>query len=190
MSDSATPWTVPDGLLCAWDFPPRILEWTAAPGALPKPGVKPTAPALQVASLLLSHQGSPSYLLTLYIMFLFFFPATLCSTQDLSSITWDWTQGPCIGSSDFPGPSGKSHTLVTSYFKNGFLQKQTLHFQGSKEKKKNPKDKNTTLLLGNAMDRESQEQQHPRGLPINFPSREGGPLWRPRPQWSCQCAGN
>ena len=108
---SATPWTVPDGLLCAWDFPPRILEWTAAPGALPKPGVKPTAPALQLDSLLLSHQGSPLYFLTLYIMFVFFFPATLCSIQDLSSVTWDWTQGPCIGSSDFAGPSGKSHTL-------------------------------------------------------------------------------
>ena len=25
------------------------------------------------------------------------------------------------------------------------------------------------------MDTESQERQHPRGLPINFPSREGGP---------------
>jgi len=41
----------------------RILEWVATPssGKLPDPGIKPTAPAapaLQVGSLSLSHQGS------------------------------------------------------------------------------------------------------------------------------------
>ena len=39
----------------------RILEWLPfpAPGDLPDPGIEPASPALQVDSLLLSHQGSP-----------------------------------------------------------------------------------------------------------------------------------
>ena len=47
-------------------FQVRILEWVAfpSPGDLSEPGIEPGAPAmssaLQVSSLLLSHQGSPS----------------------------------------------------------------------------------------------------------------------------------
>jgi len=42
---------------------PRQEYWSGlpfpSPGDLPDPGIKPTSPALQPDSLLLSHQGSP-----------------------------------------------------------------------------------------------------------------------------------
>ena len=37
----------------------RILEPYTSPGDLPNPGTKPRSPALQAASLPLSHKGSP-----------------------------------------------------------------------------------------------------------------------------------
>jgi len=58
-----TPWTVCSlpgssvrGILQA-----RILEWVAvpSPGALPKPGIKPSSPVLQVDSLLSEPPGKP-----------------------------------------------------------------------------------------------------------------------------------
>ena len=36
------------------------------PGDLSDPGIKPGSPALQSDSLLLSHQGSPLYIITIY----------------------------------------------------------------------------------------------------------------------------
>ena len=57
MSDSANPWTITRQAL-SMGFPrQRTLECIAAfcSRDLPNPGVKPTAPALQVDSLLLSH---------------------------------------------------------------------------------------------------------------------------------------
>ena len=44
----------------------RILEWVAfpSPGDLPDPGIEPVSPALQVDSLLLSHQESPTVTIT------------------------------------------------------------------------------------------------------------------------------
>ena len=63
VSDSfVSPWTV------ACQAPPfmefsRQEYWSGlpfpSPGNLPNPGTEPTSPALQVDSLLLSHQGSP-----------------------------------------------------------------------------------------------------------------------------------
>ena len=49
----------------------RILEWVAmvhGSGDLPGPGTEPVSPALQVDSLPLRHQGSPScyYLITMF----------------------------------------------------------------------------------------------------------------------------
>ena len=45
--------------------------WSELPfsplGDLPSPGVKPTSPALQVDSLLLSHQGNPIVVIPIYI---------------------------------------------------------------------------------------------------------------------------
>ena len=54
--DCGSPGSSVHGILQA-----RILEWVAilSPGDLPNPGIEPTPPALQVDSLLLSHQGSP-----------------------------------------------------------------------------------------------------------------------------------
>jgi len=53
----------PTQFLHPWDFLAKILEIPCPPpGHLPDPGIKPaspTSPALQVVSLLLSHQGSP-----------------------------------------------------------------------------------------------------------------------------------
>ena len=42
-----------------------------SPGDLPNPGIKPESPALQVDSLLLTHQGSP---LIVGQKFIWFFP--------------------------------------------------------------------------------------------------------------------
>ena len=63
---SAAPRTSPPGSSVHRIFQARILEWVAfpSPGDLSEPGIEPGAPAmssaLQVSSLLLSHQGSPS----------------------------------------------------------------------------------------------------------------------------------
>ena len=57
-----TPWTVAYQAPLSMGFP-RQEYWNGlpflSPGNLPNPGIKPTFPALQVASLPLSHQGSP-----------------------------------------------------------------------------------------------------------------------------------
>ena len=58
----------PTRLLCPWDYPGKntgVGCHDPPPGDLPDPGIKPTspaAPALQVDSLPLSHQGSPTLL--------------------------------------------------------------------------------------------------------------------------------
>jgi len=61
-----TLWTDPAKLLCPWDSPGKNTGvGCPPPGDLPNPGIKPTspaAPALQVDSLPLSHQGSPTLL--------------------------------------------------------------------------------------------------------------------------------
>ena len=65
MSDSlATPGTVPLQGPLSMGFPRQEYRRGLSlhsPGNLPHPGVKPASPALQVDSLLLSHQGSPIY---------------------------------------------------------------------------------------------------------------------------------
>ena len=57
------PWTVTLQAPLPMGFP-RQEYWTElpflSPGDLPDPGTEPMSPALQVDSLLLSHQGSPS----------------------------------------------------------------------------------------------------------------------------------
>ena len=63
MSDSfATPWTVARHSPLSVGFP-RQEYWSGLPfplpGGLPDPRIEPASPALQVNSLLLSHQGSP-----------------------------------------------------------------------------------------------------------------------------------
>ena len=68
--ESRPQWTVapprglfPTRLLCTWGFS-RQEYWSGLPclppGDLSNPGIKPTSPALQEASLLLSHLGSPN----------------------------------------------------------------------------------------------------------------------------------
>ena len=49
-------------LLCPWDFPGKITRvgcFFPSPGDLPSPGINPASPAVQAASLPLSHQESP-----------------------------------------------------------------------------------------------------------------------------------
>ena len=58
-----TPWTKAQQAPLSMGFP-RQEYWSGlpfpSPGDLPYPGIEPMSPALQVDSLLLSHQGSPS----------------------------------------------------------------------------------------------------------------------------------
>ena len=66
MSNSfATPWTVARQAPLSVEFS-RQEYWSGlpfpSPGDLPDPGIKPASPALQVDSLLLSHQESPCIL--------------------------------------------------------------------------------------------------------------------------------
>ena len=85
MSDSCDPidWSLPDSSVPGI-IPARILEWVACPtsGDLPDPGIEPTSPALQVDSLLLSHQGSPmlsiEFNMTSYIPLLMYPPRSSC----------------------------------------------------------------------------------------------------------------
>ena len=62
VSDSATPWTVAHQAPLSMGFS-RQEYWSGLPFPfpwdLPNPGIEPRSPALQVNSLLLSHQGSP-----------------------------------------------------------------------------------------------------------------------------------
>ena len=58
----ATPWTEARQAPLSMGFPRQeILGGLISPfpGDLPNPGIKPISPALRVASLPLSHQGSP-----------------------------------------------------------------------------------------------------------------------------------
>ena len=59
----ATPWTVAYQASPSMGFS-RQEYWSGfpSPGNLPDPGIKPTSPALQVDSLLISHLGSLSVL--------------------------------------------------------------------------------------------------------------------------------
>ena len=61
-----TPWTVAHQAPLSKGFS-RQEHWSGLPfpppGDLPDPGIEPESPALQVDSLLLSHQGSPSALI-------------------------------------------------------------------------------------------------------------------------------
>ena len=70
MSDYfATPWTVAGQALLSMGFP-RQEYWSGLPfdssGDLPDSGIKPTSPASQAYSLLLSHRPSPEGLLARY----------------------------------------------------------------------------------------------------------------------------
>ena len=70
----------PPGSSVHGNFQARILEWVAISVSkdLPDPGIKPTSPAWQVDSLLLSHLGSPMYricrkyieIITIFLVFL------------------------------------------------------------------------------------------------------------------------
>ena len=57
------PWTVACQALLSVEFS-RQGHWSGlpfpSPGGLPDPRIEPVSPALQVDSLLLSHQGGPS----------------------------------------------------------------------------------------------------------------------------------
>ena len=90
----ATPWTVACQALLSMEFP-RQEYWSGlpfpSPGDLPNPGIKPTSPvslALQVSSLLLSHQGSK------------FGRATTQHTQDMYAYTFicilTWVTSSCF----------------------------------------------------------------------------------------------
>ena len=80
LSDPATPWTVACQMpLCLGFSRQKYWSWLSCtpPGDLPNPGIEPGSPALQVDSLLLSHQGSSMYgnieyivLFTLFIVIL------------------------------------------------------------------------------------------------------------------------
>ena len=64
MSDSfVAPWTVTPHAPLSMGFPRSGLPFPSL-GDLPNPGTEPRSPALQVDSLLLSHQGSPVSVLT------------------------------------------------------------------------------------------------------------------------------
>lgn len=87
---------------------------------------------------------------------------------------------------------------MVSYKNKPSISKEAKNTEGGKNKKK-PEDKNTTLLLGNVMDPESEEQQRPgspRALWSAFSHISGrlglilGLGMGQRPQWSWQCAGN
>ena len=62
MSDSATPSTEPDRLLCTWGFS-RQEQWSVLPsppaGARPNSGTEPMSPALQADAVPSELQGSP-----------------------------------------------------------------------------------------------------------------------------------
>ena len=55
----------------------EILEWVAT-GNLPNPGVKPTSPAMQVNSLLLSQGYLYNYLMLLLLLLSHFRRVSLC----------------------------------------------------------------------------------------------------------------
>ena len=62
VSNSATLWTVAARLLCPWGFSRQesCSGWPCAPpGDLPKPGIEPRSPTLQVDSLLSEAPGKP-----------------------------------------------------------------------------------------------------------------------------------
>ena len=63
MSDCLQPHGLdPAKLLCPWDsLGKNIGVGCPPPGDLPSPGIEPPSSALQAGSLLLSHQGSPSF---------------------------------------------------------------------------------------------------------------------------------
>ena len=72
MSDSLWPHGLrPSRLLCPWGISRQNCRGRLpfpSPGALPNPGMDRTLPALQVDSLLLSHQGSPKWYLNIPIL--------------------------------------------------------------------------------------------------------------------------
>ena len=72
----ATPWTITYQARLSMGFP-RQAYWNGqsfpSPRDLPDPGIKPTSPALQADSLLLSHQESPSVSIVIYISLTLFF---------------------------------------------------------------------------------------------------------------------
>ena len=67
---SAAPWTVAHQAPLSVEFSKQEY-WSGllfpSPGDLPDPGIKPTAPAIQADSLLLSHQGSQLQLGSTYL---------------------------------------------------------------------------------------------------------------------------
>ena len=70
MSDSTTPWTISHQVPLSMEFS-RQEYWSGlafpSPGDLSDPGIEPRSPALQVDSLSLSYQESPSVIKNIYI---------------------------------------------------------------------------------------------------------------------------
>ena len=100
VSDSfVSPWTVALQAPLFMEFSSQEY-WSGlpfpSPGNLPNPGIEPTSPALQVDSLLLSHQGSPmSALLSSEIIHVHL-PPHPPTQYLLFSVVWLLVAGPLL----------------------------------------------------------------------------------------------